>query len=279
MKGIRIITVLLVCLSMVTLAVADPTMSVTPQPTGLAVGDTFKAEVTVDPAGAKIYAAQYDLYFNSTILRATEQTQRDFLSQGDAKTHVVLNTINNTIGKIEYGETGLGDPETVGGATATGVLASINFEVIGAGVSTLTLNDTRCVTPDDLIDPEPTSEPTNDGGDGNPDEGESSHSSSSGSSGYTSITTPTTAPTETSMESAASPGSDSDTIEDRGTTHLSGETGSVVAESIPPSSESVPTAAPAETASRPESAIPGFAASLAIVGLFAVAIILKSRGE
>jgi hypothetical protein len=268
--GRIILTILLVCSFLVTMAAADPTMRVSEQPTGIAVGDTFTAKVTVDPMGGEIYAAQYDLRFNTTILEATEQMQGDFLSQGGVETYTVLNTINNTLGKIEYGETRLGNQETVGGATATGVLASITFEVIGEGVSTLSLSD---VLFDDL------SEPTNGGGDENPDTGDSSHSSSSGSSRYTSITTPTTAPTETPIESAASPGSDSDAIEDRGTTHVSGETGSAIVESIPPSSESVPTASTAETPLRPESAIPGFAASLAIVGLFAVAIILKSRGE
>jgi len=137
----------------------DPVISVSEQPTGIVIGDTFTAEVTVDPAGAEIYAAQYDLYFNSTILRASGQMQGTFLSQGDAGTHVGLNTINNTVGKIQYAETRTGVPETVGGATKPGILASINFEVIGEGVSTLTLSDVLYdvlyVTPDDLIDPEP----------------------------------------------------------------------------------------------------------------------------
>jgi len=270
--GQMILTILLVCSSPVTIAAADATMSVSEQPTGIEVGDTFTAEVTVDPAGGEIYAAQYDLRFDHTILRATKQAQGDFLSQGDAIAQEVVNTINNTIGKIQYGETRLGDPEIVGGATEPGVLASITFEVIGEGVSTLTLNN---VMFDDLSE----SESTNDNGDENPDTGDSSHSSSSGSSRYTSITTPTTTPTEASMESAPLPGDSGDAIEDHGTTNVSGETGLAMAESISPSSESVPTASPTETPLRPESTIPGFAASLAIVGLFAVAIILKSRGE
>ena len=271
-----ILTILLVCLSLVAMAAADPTMSVSEQPAGIAIGETFTAEVIVDPAGAEIYAAQCDLYFDHTILKATEQTQGTFLSQGDAIVQKVLNTINNTAGKIEYGETRLGDPETVGGATATGVLVSVTFEVIGGGVSTLTLRDVKYVTPDDLRDPEPepTSDPTSDNADDeNPDV------SSDGSSRIPS-TAPTASPTETLTESAPLPGDNGDIIEDHDATHASGETGSSMAESSHPSSESVPTATHAETPLRPESTIPGFtAASLAIVGLFAVAIILKSRGE
>jgi len=207
---------------------AYPVMTVSEQPTGLAVGDTFTADVTVDPAGAEIYAAQYDLYFNSTILRAIGQIQGDFLGQDDAKTHVVLNTINNTIGKIEYGETRLVNPKTVGGATATGVLASINFEVIGAGLSTLTLSDMKCVTPDDLIDSEPTLEPTsNDGTDTNFDAVDSNRDSSSDSSEHIPITTPIAIPPEAPTESAPPSSDDNGIIEDHGTTHI------YIVESVP----------------------------------------------
>ena len=260
-----ILIILLVCSSLVAMAAADPIMTVSEQPTGTAIGETFTAEVTVDPAGAEICAAQYDLYFDHTILNATKQTQGPFLSQGDNIVKEVVNKINNTVGKVEYGETRLSD---VGGATTTDVLASITFEVIGDGVSTLTLRDVMCVTPDDLIEPEP----------------ENSDDSSDGLS-RTLATTPTATPIETLTESTSLQGDSGDTIEHHGATHASsetdsGETGSSVAESSHPSSESVPTATHAETPSRPESTIPGFAAaSLVIAGLFAVAIILRSRGE
>jgi len=132
---------------------ADPVISVSQQPIDAGLSDTFTAEVTVDPAGGEIYAAQYDLRFDPSILRAIGQMQGNFLSQGGVETHNVVNTINNTTGKIEYGETILGDPEIVGGATEPGVLASINFEVIGDGMSTLTLSE---VLFDDLSEYEPT---------------------------------------------------------------------------------------------------------------------------
>ena len=162
MKELRKVTIafLLVCSSLVAIAAADPTMSVSEQPAGIAIGETFTAEVTVDPAGAEIYAVQYDLYFDHMILKAIRQTQGDFLSHGGAETYPVVNTINNTVGEIEYAETRLGDPTIIGGATEPGVLASIMFEVIGDGMSTLTLSDVKYVMPGDLIEPEPTPEPT-----------------------------------------------------------------------------------------------------------------------
>ncbi len=146
----------LMILSSITMAVADPVMTVSQQPVGAGLNDTFTAEVTVNPAGSEIYATSYRLCFNSTILKAIDQTQEDFLSQGGAETYEVVNTINNTAGRIEYGETRLGDPDVAGYATEPGVLASITFEVIGDGISTLTLSNVNYVKPEDLTEPEPT---------------------------------------------------------------------------------------------------------------------------
>lgn len=236
-----IITILLVCLSLITVAAADPTMSVSQQPGDVGLNDTFTAEVTVNPAGGEIYAASYDLYFDATILEAIEQTQGDFLSQGGAETYEYLNEINNTRGKITYVETRTGSEETVGGATETGLLASITFKVIGTGISDLTLKDMQF---DDLTaEPEPTSTPESS------DNGGTSSSSGSSSAGYPPVVTTPPTPTETLATEY--------TIEDSDTPTPSGETDSAAA----------------------ESATPGFAAASAIIGLLAVVIILKSRGE
>ena len=267
-KGI--LTILLVCSSLVAIAAADPTMGVSEQPAGIVMGETFTAEVTVDPAGAEIYAAQYDLRFDPTILEAIEQTQGTFLSQGGVETIVasIPDEINNTIGKIQYAETRANDPVTVGGATESGLLASVTFKVIGDGISTLTLSNVEYVKPDDLI--KPTSEPPTDGNGGDSDDGGSSHSTSDGSSGDISVTTPT--PSETPPTTSAPHDEESGTTEDHITAPASDETGSTMA-------ESVPTASPAKTPLSPKATLPGFAAPLAILGLLAVAIILKSRDE
>ena len=236
-----IITILLVCLSLITVAAADPTMSVSQQPGDVGLNDTFTAEVTVNPAGGEIYAASYDLYFDVTILEAIEQTQGDFLSQGGAETYEYLNEINNTRGKITYVETRTGSEETVGGATETGVLASVTFKVIGTGISDLTLKDMQF---DDLTaEPEPTSTPESS------DNGGTSSSSGSSSAGYPPVVTTPPTPSETLATEY--------TIEDSDTPPPSGETDSAAE----------------------ESAAPGFAAASTIIGLLAVVIILKSRGE
>ena len=102
-------------------------------------GANFTVDIKVDPKGEEVMGAQYFLYFNNTMLNAIEQVKGNFLSHDDADTIEVSNNINNTIGKIEYGETRIGDPNVIGGVTNPGVLASVNFEVIGSGTCDLKL--------------------------------------------------------------------------------------------------------------------------------------------
>ncbi len=119
---------------------AESSVSISPDMITASSGDIFTIDIIVDPLGNGIYGAQYELQFDNNILKATEQTKGTFLSHGGAEAVEVSNNINNTIGKIEYGETRTGDPQEVGSITDAGVLASITFEVIGAGTSELTLD-------------------------------------------------------------------------------------------------------------------------------------------
>lgn len=120
-------------------AVQSTSMSVSPSSVEASHGDSFTIEIKVEPGGAEIYGAQYYLYFNPTLLKATSQSQGTFLSQDGATTAVIRNEINNSVGKIEYGESRMGAEH---GVTNPGVLASITFEVIGtSGTSELKLSN------------------------------------------------------------------------------------------------------------------------------------------
>gem|GEM_PF-1003213 len=119
-------------------ATATPAISAVPSYLEISQNDTFTINITVDPAGNEIYAAQYDLFFDMSILNATSQSQGTFLSQDGASTVVMINKINNTIGKIEYGETRMG---VENGVTTPGVLASITFKAIEPGTNTLNLSN------------------------------------------------------------------------------------------------------------------------------------------
>ena len=129
-------------------AVQSTSMSVSPSSVEASHGDSFTIEIKVEPGGAEIYGAQYYLYFNPTLLKATSQSQGTFLSQDGATTAVVRNEINNSVGKIEYGESRMGAEH---GVTNPGVLASITFEVVGtSGTSELKLSDVILSDPEDV---------------------------------------------------------------------------------------------------------------------------------
>lgn len=73
------------------------------------------------------------------MLNATSQTKGAFLSQDGVSTTVLLNSINNTIGKITYGEFRTGVDY---GVTNPGTLASITFIVTtDSGISHLNFSD------------------------------------------------------------------------------------------------------------------------------------------
>lgn len=118
---------------------AGSSVSVSPQMTTASPGDVFTIDIVVDPMGNEIFGVQYELQFDNNLLKATNQNKGRYLSHDDADTIEVSNIINNTIGKIEYGETRIGDPDVIGGITDTGILASVTFEVIGSGTCDLKL--------------------------------------------------------------------------------------------------------------------------------------------
>ncbi len=145
-KKIKIL-MCLVCLGLlvntasVTAQAAPAVVSVSPSSVEESHGQTFTVIITVDPKGNEICAAQYVLYFDQRILNATLQSQGTFLSQDGAETFVPANIVNNSIGKIEYGESRTGEG-LEHGVTTSGTLASITFEVIGtSGRSDFKLSD------------------------------------------------------------------------------------------------------------------------------------------
>ena len=126
---------LLTCICQTGVA-TESSVSISPQTITVSQGDTFTLDIVVDPAGNEVYRAEYTLRFDSTMLKANDQSKGTFLSSGGAETVEMLNGINNAVGKIEYDETRRGD---VGGVTESGVLTSISFEALGQGTCDLTL--------------------------------------------------------------------------------------------------------------------------------------------
>lgn len=141
-KSIKMSTLailLLICLCQIGLA-AEGSLSISPHTINASHGDVFSIDMVVYPAGASVYGAQYELLFDNSILKATSQNKGTFLSLDGTDTIEVTNNINNTIGRIDYGETRIGDPDAIGGISEEGVLATITFEAIGTGTSDIRLD-------------------------------------------------------------------------------------------------------------------------------------------
>jgi len=150
-KAILVVLVFFVLLSSaaVVTAQAEPAVvSISPSNVEASQGQTFTVNITVDPKGNEICAAQYVLLYSSNnLLNATSQTQGTFLSQDGLETIVVANIINNTLVKVDYGENRVSEG-LEHGVTNPGTLASITFEVIGtSGTSNLKLSDVILLDP------------------------------------------------------------------------------------------------------------------------------------
>ena len=140
-------TIVVICAMLVTIQAvsAAPTVDVESPYPDVAQEEMFTVNITIDPDGTETLGAQYNLYFNNSLLRAICQNNGSFLSQDGTSTTKVVNTIDNTNGRIVYGEVRTGVPN---GVTDSGILATIDFEVIGYGVDEFRLFNVKLSDPD-----------------------------------------------------------------------------------------------------------------------------------
>ena len=247
-------------------ALATSVMRVEPSDVNTSLGKNFTVDITVDPAENEVYGASYTLHFDNTLLEATSQTQGAFLGQDGESTNVIVNKIDNTLGKIEYAESRMMGVDV--GVNGSGVLTTITFQAIGVdGISPLELSDL---------------------------DGELLYSTSSGSilpviyNGTCKIEdtpedTPTTTPTTTTTTTTTAPVQTPTTIPITPT-----PTATVIqTHTIPSTPSSSPTlittsptiatpAPPSEEKSEENNGLSGFKAAFAITGLLAV-LILKRK--
>jgi hypothetical protein len=121
-------------------------ISVEPLYLEVSQGENFTVNIIVDPGNdTEVYSVQYDLYFDNALLNVTYPTKGTFLSQDGERTNPFIKKINNTIGKIEYGESRMG---TEVGVTGSGTLTTITFQAIAEqGVSELRLENVKASDP------------------------------------------------------------------------------------------------------------------------------------
>ena len=283
------------------LAMPGPKISVEPPYLQVSPGEEFTVNITIYPE-EEIYGVQYELYFNNALLNATSLTQGTFF--GSVNTMTFREEINNTAGKIEYGEAVIGDE----GVNNPGVLAFITFKVIGTSdVSNLNLSNVIIIGDGGQIFPDvyngtfvigttstptPTPTPTS----GSEDDG-------NGDASVTSTPTPTSTPTQTPSPTPTSTSGSGDngngniSITPTPTSSLtptptSTETAGLTPTLTPtinhvpllspsPSLTAVisPTPAPSMPLSEENNRLPGFEAVFATAGLLVIAsyLILKRK--
>jgi len=110
-------------------ALAD-TLSVSPATFAASVGQAFTLDIVVSSA-VDLYAYQFDIGFDSSILQATSITEGSFLSTAGA-TFFIPGTIDNVGGTIAATA---GSLTGASGANGSGTLVTIGFRAIGAGTS------------------------------------------------------------------------------------------------------------------------------------------------
>jgi hypothetical protein len=119
-------------------AEAAPSVSVVPSSSTVNIGDTFTINILVDPQGIETYGAQFDLIYISSILNATGIVAGPFLTQDGASSLVPIKKCNNSISKCEYAQTRMG---VQNGITTPGILATITFRAVAAGIVPLNLEN------------------------------------------------------------------------------------------------------------------------------------------
>jgi hypothetical protein len=98
----------------------------------------FIVNITVDPRSIAISAVQYDLYYNTSIVRAEWANPGPLLKQDGADTVVIVLTIDNEwdvedmVGKVSYAETTLGSGGNLPSVNTSGTITAICFSAIGA---------------------------------------------------------------------------------------------------------------------------------------------------
>jgi len=106
-----------------------------PSSLGVGLGLTFTVDIGVANA-TDLFCWQVDLYYQNTILTCTRATEGPFLKALGSTIWVVDNNINynSTHGVISFGSSLIGETP---GATGNGILATLSFETLTLGTTTL----------------------------------------------------------------------------------------------------------------------------------------------
>lgn len=114
---------------------AAPILSVQPAAATVDVGQVFSLDIVVTGA-VDLYAFQFDLGFNPTVIAGTSVSEGPFLATG-GPTFFIAGSIDNAGGLISFTASTL--LSAVPGVIGSGILATIQFSGLAPGVSPVNL--------------------------------------------------------------------------------------------------------------------------------------------
>jgi len=123
------------CIDSQIFVISDAVLTPSSESTTILPDTNFTIQINI--SGDNIYGAQFDLYFNSTILEAIDVTEENFLKQNC--TTYSISQVNNTIGKIKFADTCTGET----GVNGSGVLCNITFKAKSEGSSPLNFDNVK----------------------------------------------------------------------------------------------------------------------------------------
>jgi general secretion pathway protein D len=114
---------------------ADPIVSIDPSSLDVTAGQAFTVDVSISSV-IDLFAFQFDLGFDPTILSAAGIGEGGFLS-GGGSTFFIPGTIDNTAGTIDFTANSL--LGAISGVDGSGILATASFTGLAQGVSPINL--------------------------------------------------------------------------------------------------------------------------------------------
>jgi adhesin HecA-like repeat protein len=131
-------TIILFVVVVSTTLMADPVLSVQPPSVNVTSGQNFSVDVIVSGV-TDLFAYQFDLGFNPSVVRADGVTEGSFLATGGS-TLFIPGSIDNVGGAVSNnGDTLL---TAISGVSGGGTLASFEFTAVGGGSSSLDIFNT-----------------------------------------------------------------------------------------------------------------------------------------
>ncbi|HEU6456635.1 MAG TPA: cohesin domain-containing protein [Roseateles sp.] len=138
MKTTRLACLCGALLALLALPAFATTLSFAAPAAAVPVGAGFAVDVLVTDA-ADLYAWQFDIAFDPTLVQASAVLEGDLLSAGGGATSFLPGSIDNLLGTVSFTANTLTGPGP--GATGNGVVAHLSFQALAPGQGALSFSN------------------------------------------------------------------------------------------------------------------------------------------